>query len=69
MPATYERLLGRVPIFCCNRIDLRSFVDQAHVGGFYELLKRILDKWDGRRSSRWSCPLLPWRFSLTRVRR
>ena len=44
MPATYERLLGRVPIFLLESDwILRSFVDQAHVGGFYELMKRILD--------------------------
>jgi len=44
MPVVYEELLGRVPIFLL-RSDwvLRSFVDQAHVGGFYELMKRLMD--------------------------
>lgn len=44
MPTTYERLLGRVPIFLLQSDwILRSFVDQAHVGGLYEMLKRFLD--------------------------
>lgn len=44
MPVVYEELLGRVPIFLL-RSDwvLRSFVDQSHVGGFHELLKRLVD--------------------------
>ena len=44
MPATYERLLGRVPIFLLQSDwILRSFVDLAHVGGLYEMLKRLMD--------------------------
>lgn len=44
MPVLYEELLGRVPIFLL-RSDwvLRSFVDQSHIGGFHELLKRLID--------------------------
>lgn len=44
MPVVYEELLGRVPI---HHLEadwiLRSFVDQARVSGFYELIKRIMD--------------------------
>jgi exopolysaccharide biosynthesis polyprenyl glycosylphosphotransferase len=44
MPMVYEELLGRVPIFLLKSDwVLRSFVDQAHVGGFYELSKRLMD--------------------------
>jgi lipopolysaccharide/colanic/teichoic acid biosynthesis glycosyltransferase len=44
MPIVYEELLGRVPIFLLKSDwVLRSFVDQAHVGGFYELSKRLID--------------------------
>ncbi len=44
MASMYEELMGRVPIFLL-RSDwiLRSFVDQAHANGFYELIKRLLD--------------------------
>ncbi len=44
MPVVYEELLGRVPIFLL-RSDwiLRSFVDEVHANGFYELLKRLID--------------------------
>ncbi len=44
MPIIYEELLGRVPIFLL-RSDwiIRSFVDHAHTGEFYELVKRLLD--------------------------
>lgn len=44
MPIIYEELMGRVPIFQL-RSDwiLRSFVDQAHAGRFYEMIKRLLD--------------------------
>lgn len=44
MPVMYETLLGRVPIFLM-RSDwlLRSFVDQARVGGLYEISKRLID--------------------------
>ncbi len=44
MPMVYEELLGRVPIFLLKSDwILRSFVDQAHADGFYELVKRLLD--------------------------
>ena len=44
MPHMYEELLGRVPIFL-HQSDwvLRSFVDQAHSTGFYEVARRLLD--------------------------
>jgi exopolysaccharide biosynthesis polyprenyl glycosylphosphotransferase len=44
MPTIYEELLGRVPI---HHLEsdwvLRSFLDEARSGGFYELGKRLLD--------------------------
>lgn len=44
MPAMYEELLQRVPInFLQSDWLLRSFVDQAHAGGFYDLVKRLFD--------------------------
>jgi exopolysaccharide biosynthesis polyprenyl glycosylphosphotransferase len=44
MPLAYEELLGRVPIrYLESDWILRYFVDQAHVSGFYELTKRLLD--------------------------
>ena len=44
MPALYEELLGRVPIHHLESEWLiRSFVNDASVGGFYELTKRLLD--------------------------
>jgi len=44
MPAVYEELLGRVPIHHLESDWLiRSFVDEASVGGFYEMTKRLLD--------------------------
>ncbi len=44
MPTTYERLLGRVPIFLLQSDwILRSFVDQAHASGLYEMVKRLID--------------------------
>lgn len=44
MPAMYEELLQRVPIFLLESDWLlRSFVDQAHAGGFYDLVKRLVD--------------------------
>lgn len=44
MPVMYEELLGRVPIFLLQSDWLlRSFVDQAHIGGFYDLVKRLID--------------------------
>jgi exopolysaccharide biosynthesis polyprenyl glycosylphosphotransferase len=44
MPHMYEELLGRVPIFLLQSDwVLRSFVDQAHSTGFYEVARRLLD--------------------------
>jgi exopolysaccharide biosynthesis polyprenyl glycosylphosphotransferase len=44
MPALYEELMGRVPIHHLESEWLiRSFVNDARVGGFYELTKRIMD--------------------------
>jgi exopolysaccharide biosynthesis polyprenyl glycosylphosphotransferase len=44
MPTMYEDLLRRVPISLLQSDwILRSFVDQAHAGGLYELIKRLLD--------------------------
>jgi exopolysaccharide biosynthesis polyprenyl glycosylphosphotransferase len=44
MPAVYEELLGRVPIFLLQSDwILRSFVEQRTVGDFYEEFKRLLD--------------------------
>ena len=44
MPVAYEELLGRVPV---HHLEadwiLRSFVNETRVGGFYDLLKRLLD--------------------------
>lgn len=44
MPIMYETLLGRVPI---NLLQsdwvLRSFVDQAHLSGTFEIAKRLID--------------------------
>lgn len=44
MPAVYEELLSRVPVFHLQSDWLvRSFVDQAKSTGFYELTKRVID--------------------------
>ncbi len=44
MPLVYEELLGRVPIFLLqSEWLLRSFVDQYHTNGFYEVTKRCFD--------------------------
>lgn len=44
MPILYEELLGRVPIFLLQSDwVLRSFIDQSHASGFFELSKRFLD--------------------------
>jgi len=44
MPTVYEELLGRVPIHHLESDWLiRSFVDEARAGGFYEMAKRLLD--------------------------
>jgi exopolysaccharide biosynthesis polyprenyl glycosylphosphotransferase len=48
MPTLYEELTGRVPVHHLESDWLiRSFVDQARVGGFYEAGKRILDIFGG----------------------
>jgi exopolysaccharide biosynthesis polyprenyl glycosylphosphotransferase len=44
MPVLYEELLGRVPIHHLESEWLiRSFVNDAYAGGFYELAKRLVD--------------------------
>jgi len=44
MPVAYEELLDRVPIrYLEADWILRSFVDQARINPFYELVKRLLD--------------------------
>lgn len=44
MPVAYEEVMGRVPIrYLETDWILRSFVDRARSGGFYELEKRLLD--------------------------
>jgi len=44
MPAMYEDLRGRVPIqLLQSDWILRSFVDEAHTGGFYNVVKRLMD--------------------------
>lgn len=44
MPAVYEELLGRVPVFLLETDWLlRSFYDQAHASAFYEMIKRMVD--------------------------
>lgn len=44
MPTLYEEMTGRVPIHHLESDWIvRSFVDQARVSGFYELLKRFMD--------------------------
>jgi exopolysaccharide biosynthesis polyprenyl glycosylphosphotransferase len=44
MPTLYEELMGRVPIHHLESEWLiRSFVDEARVGGFYEIAKRLVD--------------------------
>jgi len=44
MPAMYEDLRGRVPIHLLQSDwILRSFVDQAHAGGIYNVVKRLMD--------------------------
>jgi exopolysaccharide biosynthesis polyprenyl glycosylphosphotransferase len=48
MPALYEELLGRVPILLLKSDWLlRSFLDQAHTGSFYNAAKRIMDLFGG----------------------
>ena len=44
MPTLYEEMMGRVPVHHLESDWLiRSFVDEARVGGFYEAGKRIFD--------------------------
>jgi exopolysaccharide biosynthesis polyprenyl glycosylphosphotransferase len=44
LPVEYEDLFGRVPIFLLQSDwMLRSFIDQLHVGSFYENAKRLVD--------------------------
>ena len=44
MPILYEELLGRVPIFLLQSDwVLRSFIDQSHTSGFFEITKRFVD--------------------------
>ncbi|MBI9048601.1 MAG: sugar transferase [Anaerolineaceae bacterium] len=44
MPVLYEELLGRVPILLLKSDWLlRSFLDQAHTGSFYNAAKRLMD--------------------------
>ncbi|HUG33711.1 MAG TPA: sugar transferase [Anaerolineales bacterium] len=44
MPILYEEMTGRLPI---HHLEsdwiIRSFVDEVHVSGFYELTKRVID--------------------------
>lgn len=48
MPIVYEDTLGRVPIMLLQSDwILRSFVDQAHTGGFYLLAKKLMDIFGG----------------------
>lgn len=44
MARVYEDLANRVPIFLLQSDWLlRSFVDQSHTSGFYEVIKRLID--------------------------
>jgi lipopolysaccharide/colanic/teichoic acid biosynthesis glycosyltransferase len=44
MANLYEELLGRVPISLLQSDwVLRSFIDQSHMGGFFEIGKRLID--------------------------
>lgn len=44
MPVVYEELLGRIPVQLLNSDWLlRSFLDEAHMGDFYEFAKRLID--------------------------
>jgi exopolysaccharide biosynthesis polyprenyl glycosylphosphotransferase len=48
MPTMYEELLGRIPIYYLQTDwVLRSFVDQVHASGFFELAKRLMDIFGG----------------------
>lgn len=44
MPLVYEELLGRIPInLLKDDWILRSFLDESHSSGSYEIMKRIMD--------------------------
>ena len=44
MPVVYEDMLGRIPVQLLNSDWLlRSFLDEAHMGDFYEFTKRLID--------------------------
>jgi exopolysaccharide biosynthesis polyprenyl glycosylphosphotransferase len=44
MARVYEDLVNRIPIFLLQSDWLlRSFVDQSHTSGFYEVIKRLID--------------------------
>ncbi len=48
MPVMFEELTGRVPIQTLEADwILRTFIDQARIGGFFELFKRIIDIFGG----------------------
>jgi exopolysaccharide biosynthesis polyprenyl glycosylphosphotransferase len=48
MPSVYEELLGRVPVHHLESDWLiRSFVNEARVGGFFEAGKRLIDIFSG----------------------
>lgn len=48
MPIVYEELRNRVPILLLQSDWIvRSFVDEAHAGGFYEMAKRLMDIFGG----------------------
>lgn len=61
MPALYEELLGRVPIFLLHSDwVLRSFIDQSHTNGMYEVAKRLMDIVGGLVGVLLLLPLLPF---------
>jgi exopolysaccharide biosynthesis polyprenyl glycosylphosphotransferase len=44
MPIAYEEILGRVPIYFLQADwVLRYFLDQIHVNGIFEIIKRLID--------------------------
>lgn len=44
LPALYEEVFGRVPIFLLpSDWILRTFIDQTHTSGVYESIKRVID--------------------------
>jgi exopolysaccharide biosynthesis polyprenyl glycosylphosphotransferase len=60
MPVAYEELMGRVPIrYLEADWILRSFVDQARVDIFYEIVKRLIDILGGLVGLAILLPLLP----------